>query len=306
MGTKIKRKKQAPKKKRRGRGLIQEWGERIDWEKRVKAVCKPCWEIKYCPYGPLIERFPLREIRDDRSCRIFGHDCPAFSVSEPLTETKELRNISRSIPRTVQFRVLKRENQICSECGKAVKDEHIEFDHIIPWSKGGCSDEHNVRLLCKTCNRKKGKRFEDEHLVSSLADHVREPFPYKFVKAFFGVIKVVAAFHYENNRIPNPNEFCNLMGRRKVTSEDEMSVRLFNDMREFFDSARPPEFRVREFNALRFRWGFADRNFHKLKAAADKFSVDIERLQAIEMAFIDRLGFCVKINETDRLNWLKT
>jgi hypothetical protein len=22
-------------------------------------VCKPCWELKYCPYGPLVEYFPL-------------------------------------------------------------------------------------------------------------------------------------------------------------------------------------------------------------------------------------------------------
>jgi hypothetical protein len=22
-------------------------------------VCKPCWELRYCPYGPLVEYFPL-------------------------------------------------------------------------------------------------------------------------------------------------------------------------------------------------------------------------------------------------------
>jgi hypothetical protein len=31
---------------------------RREWSKRVKNVCKPCWEIKYCPYGPLVEKFP--------------------------------------------------------------------------------------------------------------------------------------------------------------------------------------------------------------------------------------------------------
>ena len=30
-----------------------------EWEKRTKHVCKPCWELKYCPYGPLVEQFPL-------------------------------------------------------------------------------------------------------------------------------------------------------------------------------------------------------------------------------------------------------
>jgi len=112
------------------KGPIQKWGEKIDWEKRVKAVCKPCWEIKYCPYGPFVEDFPNKENPDEKSCRIFGHDCPVFYVSEPLTETKELRNISRSIPRATQFKVLKRDNQICRDCGKPVKDQDIEFDHI--------------------------------------------------------------------------------------------------------------------------------------------------------------------------------
>jgi hypothetical protein len=30
-----------------------------EWNKRTKNVCKPCWELKYCPYGPLVETFPI-------------------------------------------------------------------------------------------------------------------------------------------------------------------------------------------------------------------------------------------------------
>ena len=30
-----------------------------DWKKRATAVCKPCWELKYCPYGPFVEQSPL-------------------------------------------------------------------------------------------------------------------------------------------------------------------------------------------------------------------------------------------------------
>lgn len=30
-----------------------------DLKRRIKKICKPCWELKYCPYGPLIESFPL-------------------------------------------------------------------------------------------------------------------------------------------------------------------------------------------------------------------------------------------------------
>ena len=85
--------------------------------------------------------------RDERSCRIFGHDCPVFYVAEPLTETRQLRNISHTIPRVTQFRILKRDNQICAICNQPVKTEDIEFDHIIPWSKGGSSDDANIRII---------------------------------------------------------------------------------------------------------------------------------------------------------------
>jgi hypothetical protein len=30
-----------------------------DWQERKTRVCKPCWELKYCPYGPLVEQSPL-------------------------------------------------------------------------------------------------------------------------------------------------------------------------------------------------------------------------------------------------------
>ena len=23
-----------------------------DWKRNVSITCKPCWELKYCPYGP--------------------------------------------------------------------------------------------------------------------------------------------------------------------------------------------------------------------------------------------------------------
>jgi hypothetical protein len=30
-----------------------------DWRERKTRVCKPCWELKYCPYGPLVEQSPI-------------------------------------------------------------------------------------------------------------------------------------------------------------------------------------------------------------------------------------------------------
>lgn len=29
------------------------------WKKASTKFCKPCWELKYCPYGVIVEDFPL-------------------------------------------------------------------------------------------------------------------------------------------------------------------------------------------------------------------------------------------------------
>jgi hypothetical protein len=214
---------------------LHDWAEKINWKQRVKAVCKPCWELKYCPYGPLIENFPLSEKNTERSCRIFGHDCPVFYVAEPLTETKELRRIAREIPRTTQFRVLKRENQICQICHKAVIDEEIEFDHIIPWSKGGSSDDSNIRLLCSSCNKKRGNKFEDEYLISSLSDLVSEPNDIRLIDFLKEVLRFGHQFYINENKYPSANDFAECLNEGEKGDPEIMGANYLNDFVEFFN-----------------------------------------------------------------------
>ena len=293
------------KTKKTRNGPIQKWAQKVQWKRRVKAFCKPCWEIKYCPYGPLIEEFPFKSDPDEKSCRIFRHDCPVFYVAEPFTETKELRNISRAIPRPTQFRVLKRENQICSRCGKSVKDEYVEFDHIIPWSKGGSSDEHNIRLLCVDCNRKRGKKFEDEYLVSSFEEHRVEPIGVETAYWVMEWVKLSHELFKKENRCPTASEFCKFDGRRKVRDYDEATVRLITDIDEFFNAKRPTEIKQKVFKALKYRWGFLDREFHRLKETAEVFAIDVNELLSAEVSFINRLGWQVRLTEAAKKKWLR-
>lgn len=172
----------------------------------IRTRCKPCWELKYCPYGPLVEQFPLPRIvrseaidhneflkqqlksraydaprtrhfsaevddfkpqnfpeqipeeEDFMSCKIFGHYCPAFFTAEPFTETADLRKESGGVSFRTKLRVARRDNYTCQECGALLREHELEFDHIIPRSLGGTSDERNIRLTCLKCNRKKGKQ----------------------------------------------------------------------------------------------------------------------------------------------------
>jgi hypothetical protein len=59
-----------------------------------KHAVKPCKIMEFCPYGSLVEMFPLQTPRNKMSCSEFGHDCPVFYQAEifidfPLATEKE-------------------------------------------------------------------------------------------------------------------------------------------------------------------------------------------------------------------------
>jgi hypothetical protein len=61
----------------------------------------------------------------------------------------------RHIKDAVKASVFARDAGRCRMCGST---EILEYDHIIPVSKGGTSDHENIQLLCRSCNRTKRTR----------------------------------------------------------------------------------------------------------------------------------------------------
>lgn len=57
------------------------------------------------------------------------------------------------IPDDVKMFVWQRDGGSCVKCGS---QENLEFDHVIPLSKGGSNTARNLQLLCERCNRSKG------------------------------------------------------------------------------------------------------------------------------------------------------
>jgi len=56
------------------------------------------------------------------------------------------------IPDEVKMFVWQRDGGRCAKCGG---QEKLEYDHIIPISKGGSNTARNIQLLCENCNRSK-------------------------------------------------------------------------------------------------------------------------------------------------------
>ena len=64
---------------------------------------------------------------------------------------------SRYISPDVKKAVWERDGGRCVICGSK---RQLEYDHHIPFSKGGSNTERNIRILCKECNRKKTDKIE--------------------------------------------------------------------------------------------------------------------------------------------------
>jgi HNH endonuclease len=60
--------------------------------------------------------------------------------------------VREAIPERVRHEVWRRDQGRCVDCGSR---ERLEFDHIIPISKGGSNTARNIELRCEACNRRK-------------------------------------------------------------------------------------------------------------------------------------------------------
>ncbi len=70
----------------------------------------------------------------------------------PVEEDSDEEKPNRHIPKEVKVSVWRRDKGQCVQCGSK---EKLEYDHIIPVSKGGSNTERNIQLLCEKCNRQK-------------------------------------------------------------------------------------------------------------------------------------------------------
>ena len=73
-----------------------------------------------------------------------------YSIPNTLNITEDTPG--RVIPQEVKDLVWKRDR---GECAKCTSNIRLEFDHIIPLSKGGSNTYRNIQLLCEQCSRNK-------------------------------------------------------------------------------------------------------------------------------------------------------
>lgn len=61
-----------------------------------------------------------------------------------------------AIPAAIRDAVYLRDGYRCVTCGAV---NHLSLDHIYPWSLGGPDTVDNLRVLCRSCNSRKGAKI---------------------------------------------------------------------------------------------------------------------------------------------------
>lgn len=90
--------------------------------------------------------------KNEPLCRGILFDATGGEFEEIEVEINQTRRLSKQ----VQDRVWRRDEGKCQNCGSK---ESLEFDHIIPFSKGGANTYRNIQLLCESCNRSKSNKI---------------------------------------------------------------------------------------------------------------------------------------------------
>ena len=118
---------------------------------------RECWLFKeyiYEVWGPYTEEEFRLLILDhfDKERRKFERLRQRFSSEE----AKEAARARPRIPEAIRIAVWRRDGGRCARCGSR---ENLEYDHIVPLSKGGSNTARNIELLCQRCNREKSDKI---------------------------------------------------------------------------------------------------------------------------------------------------
>ena len=122
---------------------------------------KKCWFYKGYAYLPT-NKHANQDLYSDEQIsllifQLYDKERKKFERLKNLYDKTEDEVQRKRIPENVRIKVWRRDNGRCVRCGSR---EKLEYDHIIPISKGGSNTVRNIELLCEKCNRSKGDKIE--------------------------------------------------------------------------------------------------------------------------------------------------
>lgn len=84
-----------------------------------------------------------------------------FDEKEKSSEENRRKEERNKMTPGLRYKIMKRDGFRCVLCGRSANDGiKLHVDHVIPVSRGGKTEESNLRTLCEECNMGKGDKVE--------------------------------------------------------------------------------------------------------------------------------------------------
>lgn len=133
----------------------------ISW---IKTYFKYRKEMKGLPWGIFYNLYKDKQLDpkeiEERTVELMMDDdvTSKKGIYQYLLSGEEKHLNIRKFSPAQKRAVYERQGGICNICKKELPLKEAEADHITPWVEGGKTDIENCQILCKSCNRAKGKR----------------------------------------------------------------------------------------------------------------------------------------------------
>jgi hypothetical protein len=125
-----------------------------EYRKEMKSVA---WGELYNKFGK--EKFDSVEMEKQIKTLLMDDDVTKKSGIYPYLLTKDEKYLNiRTFTDSQKRAAYEKQNRVCPICREHYEIKEMEGDHITPWSEGGKTQPDNLQMLCKDCNRRKGKK----------------------------------------------------------------------------------------------------------------------------------------------------
>jgi len=102
------------------------------------------------------ERIKRDLLRKEREMELASEAIKELEAEGKLSKDHYKKHDRKPIPSHIKQAVWNRDKQQCVNCGSQM---NLEFDHIVPVSRGGSNSVKNIQLLCLSCNRTKSNKI---------------------------------------------------------------------------------------------------------------------------------------------------
>ncbi len=136
--------------------------------KSFQFICKGCWNgLKLNERYPIKTQIGKSNLPESFFCEMCGIEnsssskfCTKCGINLEYIKVNYFSSDferSRHIPAKIRYEVYRRDGGKCVTCGSS---DNIQFDHVLPFSKGGAHTLENLQLLCQNCNLRKSDRLD--------------------------------------------------------------------------------------------------------------------------------------------------